>query len=58
MGGSGNLSSFLKEVKPLVVYDVDRGIAMEPMQGKWASSPVDSGYTKLFCVTAVTSMSF
>ena len=43
MGVSGNLWSFLKEVKPLVVYDVERGMAMEPVQGKWASSPVDLG---------------
>ena len=33
-GVSGNLSSFLKEVKPLVLYDVEHGIAMEPMKGK------------------------
>ena len=26
----------LKEVKPLVLYDVEHGIAMEPMKGKWA----------------------
>ena len=38
MGVSGNLSSFLKEVKPLVLYEVEHGIAMEPMKGKWASS--------------------
>ena len=25
---------FLKGVKPLVLYDVDRGVVMEPMQGK------------------------
>ena len=27
------LSSFLKEIKPLVFYDVDRGVVMERMQG-------------------------
>ena len=27
------LSSFLKETKPLVFYDVDRGVVMERMQG-------------------------
>ena len=47
---SGNVWSFLKEVKPLVVYDVERGMAMEPIEGKWASSQVDLGYTDLFCV--------
>ena len=35
---SQGLSSFLKEVKPLVLYDVKHGIAIEPMKGKWASS--------------------
>ena len=33
-GVSGNLWSFLKDVKPLLVYDVEHGMAMEPMQGK------------------------
>ena len=33
-----NLWIFLKHVKPLVVYDVERGIAMEPRQGKCVSS--------------------
>ena len=37
-------------MKPLVLYDVEHGIAMEPMKGKWASSRVDMGYTKLFCI--------
>ena len=32
-GVAGNLCSFLKEVKPLVLYDVEHGIAMEPMKG-------------------------
>ena len=52
---SGNLSSFLKGVKPLVLYDVDRGVVMEPMQGKLASFQFDFGYTELFCVSVVTS---
>ena len=29
---SGNLGSCLNEVKPLVMYDGEQGIAMEPMQ--------------------------
>ena len=33
---SGNLGSCLKEVKPLVVYDGEQGIVLEPMQGNWA----------------------
>ena len=46
----------LKEVKPLVVYDVEHGIAMEPMKGKWASSRVDLGYTELFYIPEVTAV--
>ena len=55
-GFSGNLCRFLKEVKPLVLYAVEHGIAMEPMKGKWASSRVDLGYTELFCIPEVTSV--
>ena len=29
---------------------MEHGIAMEPMKGKWASSRVDLGYFKLFCI--------
>ena len=52
-GVSENLCSFLKEVKPLVLYSVEHGIAMEAMKGKWASSRVDLGYTELFCIPEV-----
>ena len=52
---SVNLCSFLKEVKPLVRYSLEHGIAMEPMKGKWASSCVDFGYTELFCIPELTS---
>ena len=52
---SGNLSSFLKGVKSLVLYDEDSGIVMEPIQGKLASSQIDLGHTDLFCVPEVTS---
>ena len=55
---SGNLSSFLKGVKPLVLYDEDRGMLMEPMQGKLASSHFYLGNTDLFCVPEVTSVFF
>ena len=44
---------FLKEIKPLALYSVEHGIAMEPMKGKWASSRVDLGYTDLFCIPEV-----
>ena len=53
---SGNLCRLLKEVKPLVLYAVEHGIAMEPRKGKWASSQVDLGYTDLFCITEVISV--
>ena len=56
MGVSENLCSFLKEVKPLVLYSVEHRIAIEPMNGKWASSRVDLGYTELFCIPEVTSV--
>ena len=49
-GVSGNLWSCLKEVKPLVMYDVECGMAPEPMKGNRASSRVDLGYTELFCI--------
>ena len=57
-GVSGNLWSFLKGVYSLVLYDVDRGIVIEPMQGKLASSQFDLGYTELFCDPEVTSVFF
>ena len=53
MGVSENLCSFLKEVKPVVLYSVENGITMEPMKGKLASSRVDLGYTELFCIPEV-----
>ena len=58
MGVSGNLWIFIQDVKPLVVYDVECGMAMEPMQGKCASSGGDFGYTNLFCIPEVTSVFF
>ena len=54
----GNLSSFLKGVKPLVLYDEDSGMVMEPMQGKLGSSQFDFGHSELFCVSGVTSVLF
>ena len=55
---SGNLCSFLKEIKPLVLYDVENGTDMEPMKGKWASSRVEVGYNELFCIPEVTVVFF
>ena len=43
-------------MKPPVLYDVDRRVVMEPMQGKLASSQFDLGHTDLFCVPEVTSV--
>ena len=31
-------------------------MALQPMKGDWASSRVDLGYTKLFCIPEVTSV--
>ena len=53
-----NLSSFIKRVKPLDVYDEDQGMVMEPMQGKLASSQFNLGRTDLFCIPDVTSVFF
>ena len=53
---SGNLCSFLKELKPLVLYAVEHVIAMEPMKVKWASFQVDLGYTELFSFPEFTSV--
>ena len=53
-----NLCICLKEVKPLLVYDVECRMALEPMQWKWASAPVYLGYTEIFHFPAVTSVSF
>ena len=58
MGVSGNLWIAVKYVKPLVVYDVECEIAMESMQGKFASSCVNLGYTNLFCIPEVKSVFF
>ena len=46
------------EVKPLVVYDVESGMAVDPMQGTRASSRVDLEYSRLFLITEVTSVCF
>ena len=58
MGVSGNLWIVVKDVKPLVVYDVECEMAMDSMKGKCASSLVDMRYTNLFCIPEVTSVFF
>ena len=50
--------SFLKGVKPLDLYGADRGMVMEAMQGKLASSQFDMGHTDRFCDPEVTSVFF
>ena len=48
MGDSGNLWIVVKDVKPLVLYDVECGMAMETMQGKCDSSSIVLVYTNFF----------
>ena len=48
--------SFLKGVKPLILYDVNRWLVMEKMQGKLASCQFYFGYTEQFCIPGVTSV--
>ena len=57
-GVSGNLWSCPKEAKPIVLYDGEWDIALRPMQGTWPLFQVDLGYTELFHIPAVRSMSF
>ena len=40
---------------PLVLYNEDRGMVMETMQRKLASSQFVLGHTDLFCVPELTS---
>ena len=49
----GNFWSCLKDVKPLVMFDGECRMALDPIQGNPASYLVDLGYTELFCVAAV-----
>ena len=44
------------EVKTLVVFDGECGMALEPKQGNQASSRFDSGYKELFRVAVETSV--
>ena len=45
-------------IKPLALYEVEDGIAMEPMKGKCASSRIYLACTELFCIPVVTSVIF
>ena len=44
------------EVKPLVLYGVEHGIAMELMKWNFASSRVVLGYTEIFCIPEVIAV--
>ena len=55
MGVSRNLWIVVKDVKTLVVYDVEWETAMDSKKGKCSSSWVDLGYSNQFCVPEVTS---
>ena len=57
-GVSGNCWSCLKEVKPVVLYDIELVMALRTMQGNRVSYQVDLGYTEEFRIPAETSMSF
>ena len=58
MGVSVNIWIVVKDVKKIVVYDVEWETPMDSMKGKCASSWVDLGYTNQFCVPEVTSVFF
>ena len=58
MSVSGNLWIVVKDVSPLVVYDVECEMALDSMKGKCASSCVDLRYTNLFSFPEVTSVFF
>ena len=58
MGVSGNVWIVVKDVNPLVVYDVECEVAMDSMKAKCASSWFDLGYTNLFCIPEGTSVFF
>ena len=58
MGVSENLWIVVKDVKKLVVYDVECEMAMDSMKWKCASSWDDMRYTNLFCIPEVTSVFF
>ena len=52
---SGNLWCSLKQVKPLIIFDGEPRMSLEPMQGNRASSPVDLWHTECFGIAVVTS---
>ena len=47
-----------KGIKPIVLYDLEWGIALKPKQGDWSSFQFDLGYSELSDIPAETSVSF
>ena len=58
LGVPGNLWIVLKDVKPLVVCDLECEMTMDSMKGKCVSSWIDLGYTNLICIPEMTSVFF
>ena len=56
--GSQGISGVAKGRQAIVLYDGEWGLALKPMQGNWSSFQVDLGYTELFDIPAVASVSF
>ena len=56
-GFLGESLDCLRDVNLLVMFDEESRMALEPMQGNRASSRVDLGYTELFHIAVVTSVS-
>ena len=48
----------LKVSQANVLYHREQGITLKPMQGNWSLFQVNLGYTELFHIPAVTSVSF
>ena len=56
-GVLGESLELSKVLQPLVLFDGQCGMVLEPMPGKLVSHQFDLGYTELFRVAAVTSRS-
>ena len=55
---SQGISGVVQRSKPIILYAGEQGIALKPMQGNWSSFQGDLGYTELFHIPVVTSVSF
>ena len=55
---SQGISGVSQRKPPVVLYDGEGGIALNPMQANWSSFQVDLVYTELLHIPAVTSVSF